>query len=168
MIPQAGKNTFLADRMLGTLARYLRFMDYDTLSADSLEPGNSREDTILLEISASSGRILLTRDRELSERGESCVYIVSEDPLLQVRQLARMDLIDPEISLKMHRCPLCNNVLRKAKKAEMEECSYAPQEKAGRKFAWCPSCRKLYWMGSHAEKLERILDDALSKEEMGC
>lgn len=65
------KNSFLADRMLGTLAKYLRFLDYDTLSADTLEPGNTREDTVLLGIARSDGRILLTRDRELSCRGGS-------------------------------------------------------------------------------------------------
>ncbi|CVK34299.1 Mut7-C RNAse domain-containing protein [Methanoculleus bourgensis] len=34
---------FLTDRMLGTLTRYLRFMGYDTMSANSLSPGNTRK-----------------------------------------------------------------------------------------------------------------------------
>ncbi|MBN1432548.1 MAG: Mut7-C RNAse domain-containing protein [Methanomicrobiaceae archaeon] len=159
------KNSFLADRMLGTLARYLRFMDYDTLSADSLEPGNTREDTVLLGIAHSDGRILLTRDRELSGRGEVCIYIESEDPLEQVRQLVDKGLISPDLSLKMHRCSICNNVLRKAKKHEIEECGYAPEDKAGKKFAWCPVCRKLYWMGSHAENLSGILNEVSSENK---
>jgi uncharacterized protein with PIN domain len=36
---------FLADRMLGTLTRYLRFMGYDTMSANSIArawPGRTR------------------------------------------------------------------------------------------------------------------------------
>ncbi len=57
--------------MLGTLTRYLRFMGYDTMSANSLSPGGStREDTLLLEIAAGGDdRFLLTRDRELARRG---------------------------------------------------------------------------------------------------
>ncbi|MDD1677142.1 MAG: Mut7-C RNAse domain-containing protein, partial [Methanomicrobiales archaeon] len=55
--------------MLGTLTRYLRFMGYDTLSANSLEGGNAAEDTVLLRIAENEGRILLTRDRELARRG---------------------------------------------------------------------------------------------------
>jgi len=51
---------FLTDRMLGTLTRYLRFMGYDTMSANSLSPGNTREDTLLLDIASKDDRILLT------------------------------------------------------------------------------------------------------------
>lgn len=153
------KNSFLTDRMLGTLARYLRFMDYDTLSAETLEPGNTREDTVLLQIARSDGRILLTRDRELSCRGEECVYLVSVNPLEQVRQLVEEGLIGPGLEPRMHRCSVCNSVLRKAKKHEIEECSYAPKDKAGKKFAWCPVCGRLYWMGSHAEKLGKKLEE---------
>jgi len=160
------RNSFLTDRMLGTLARYLRFMDYDTLSADTLEPGNTREDTILLRIARSDGRMLLTRDRELSGRGEECVYLVSEDPIEQVKQLVDEGLIDPDLRLRMHRCSVCNNILRKAKSHEIEECDYAPKDRAGKKFAWCPVCGKLYWMGSHAEKLgDKLKEISPGKEE---
>lgn len=159
------KNSFLTDRMLGTLARYLRFMGYDTLSANTLEPGNMREDTILLQIARRDNRILLTRDRELSGRGEECIFIISEDPVGQVKQLVEEGLIDPDIRLRMHRCSVCNNILRKAKIHEIEECSYAPGDKKGKKFSWCPVCGKLYWMGSHAEKLECMLKEILPKKE---
>jgi uncharacterized protein with PIN domain len=40
---------FITDRMLGTLTRYLRFMGYDTVSANDLYEGNRREDSLLLE-----------------------------------------------------------------------------------------------------------------------
>jgi|GEM_PF-4280056 len=55
--------------MLGTLTQYLRFMGYDTRSANELKPGNSREDTELLELAERGDRILLTRDAELARRG---------------------------------------------------------------------------------------------------
>jgi uncharacterized protein with PIN domain len=153
------KKLFLTDRMLGTLARYLRFMDYDTLSADTLEPGNTREDTVLLLIARSEGRILLTRDRELSRRGEECVFMVSEDTVEQVGQLVGMGLVEPDLTLKMHRCSVCNTILREAKRDEIEECSYAPIDKSGKNFGWCPVCGRLFWMGSHASNLEERLKE---------
>ena len=153
------KNSFLADRMLGTLAKYLRFLDYDTLSADTLEPGNTREDTVLLGIARSDERILLTRDRELSCRGGECVFLESEDAVGQVRQLVEEGLIDPDLTIRMHRCLVCNNVLRKAKQDEIDGCIYAPKDKTGKKFAWCPVCGKLYWMGSHAANLKEKLKE---------
>jgi uncharacterized protein with PIN domain len=147
---------FLTDRMLGTLTRYLRFMGYDTMSANSLSRGNSREDTLLLEIAERDDRMLLTRDRELARRGGvRAVYVRSENILEQIRQLADIGLIEPEI--RMSRCSLCNARLRPATPREIRETEYAPPVIPAREFYWCPICRKLYWMGSHGEHLERRL-----------
>ena len=85
--------------------------------------------------------------------------MVSEDPVEQVRQLVAMGLVEPDLRLKMHRCSVCNTILRKAKKQEIEGCSYAPKDKAGKKFAWCPVCGRLFWMGSHATNLEEKLKE---------
>ena len=47
---------FIADRMLGTLTRYLRFMGYDTLSANAFLEGDHREDTRILELARAEDR----------------------------------------------------------------------------------------------------------------
>ena len=60
---------FIADRMLGTLTRYLRFMGYDTISANGFMSGSADEDTLLLALAHDEHRILLTRDHELARRG---------------------------------------------------------------------------------------------------
>jgi uncharacterized protein with PIN domain len=156
MSQRSGERRFLTDRMLGTLTRYLRFMGYDTMSANSLSPGNTREDTLLLEIATREDRILLTRDRELARRGvERVVYITSEDIMSQIRQLADSGLIEPEV--RMSRCSLCNTRLRPATRREIRETPYAPRSPLEREFWWCPVCKKLYWMGSHGARLERRL-----------
>lgn len=153
-----GEHRFVADRMLGTLTRYLRFMGYDTKSANSLAEGNAKEDTTLLEIARSEGRILLTRDRELARRGRSnAIWISSEDVLQQVRQLVREGLIIPAI--RMSRCSLCNTPLRPARRREIEGAEYAPREQNTLSFYWCRRCRKLYWMGSHSDDLDRRLEE---------
>ena len=98
---------FIADRMLGTLTRYLRFMGYDTLSANSLQPGNTREDTALLGIARAEGRILLTRDRELARRGgQMAILVEGDDVMAQIRSLRSLGLITPAVV--MDRCSLCN------------------------------------------------------------
>jgi uncharacterized protein with PIN domain len=156
-----GIRRFLTDRMLGTLTRYLRFMGYDTMSANSLTPGSSREDTLLLEIAAEDDRVLLTRDRELARRGGArAVYIASEAIMDQIRQIADLGLIEPGI--RMSRCSLCNTRLRPATAREIRGAAYAPREIRGRGFSWCPVCRKLYWIGSHSDRLEKCLKESLS------
>lgn len=122
---------FLPDRMLGVLTRYLRFMGYDTKSAVSLTAGDSREDTVLLDIAKEEGRYLLTRDRELAERGKnySAVLLKSDDVLCQVKQLFLAGLIDGSHSLGMQRCVVCNTSLRSASSDEINNTPYAPSEK---------------------------------------
>ncbi|MDD1697169.1 MAG: Mut7-C RNAse domain-containing protein [Methanoregula sp.] len=147
---------FIADRMLGTLSRYLRFMGYDTVSANGLAEGNAKEDTLLLELALQENRLLLTRDAELAGRGkERAILITSDDVLEQVQQLIDQDLIVRRVM--MTRCSLCNTVLRNATHGEIDGAVYAPQNKTGLSFCWCERCGRLYWNGSHGKHLsERI------------
>jgi len=139
--------------MLGTLCRYLRFMGYDTASANSIAPGNTREDSVLLERASSEGRILLTRDRDLARRGGNSAVLIREGGVLhQVQQLVDLGVVDPE--LRMNRCSLCNEPLRVAHTREIQAAGYAPGHRSGDLvFFWCRQCRRLYWMGSHGEDL---------------
>jgi len=144
---------FVTDRMLGTLTRYLRFMGYDTVSANGFAPGNVREDTLLLDLAAREGRILLTRDAELARRGKDrAVFLRSEDVMEQVDQLVGAGLVQRR--LPMSRCSLCNTPLRTAEPNEIAGAAYAPQDRTGYDFFWCDRCRKLYWNGSHSRRLK--------------
>ncbi len=147
---------FITDRMLGTLNRYLRFMGYNTVSANEFAGGNAKEDTLLLNLALQEKRILLTRDAELAKRGkERAVLIKSEEVMEQVRQLIDSGWIVRR--LMMSRCSLCNTVLREATEGEINAADYAPGDKKGFVFFWCDTCGKLYWNGSHGKSIsERI------------
>lgn len=151
----------MADRMLGTLTRYLRFMGYDTVSANDLYRGNRREDSLLLELANREKRILLTRDRELARRGgeKGAVWIEEEGVIEQMRQLIILGLVIPQ--LRMNRCSVCNHRLRRARPQEITASSYAPDRNVCTDFYWCPNCRKLYWMGSHGSNLSQRLRDIM-------
>ena len=151
---------FLADRMLGTLTRYLRFMGYDTVSANDLLTGNRKEDTELLARAEKEHRLLLTRDAELARRGNtSAVLVHSEDVIDQIQQLIDMRLVSRRITLS--RCSLCNTPLRQATSSEIGQAEYAPRDRRIRSFFWCSRCRKLYWNGSHGRRLEERVDREL-------
>ncbi|NMB79609.1 MAG: hypothetical protein GYA23_11015 [Methanomicrobiales archaeon] len=152
-----GETRFIADRMLGTLTRYLRFMGYDTTSANGLDEGNKKEDTLLLDMAMQEHRLLLTRDAELARRGRvHAVYVMSEDVMEQVQQLIDAGLIMRRVTLS--RCSLCNAVLREANTCEIGGADYAPKDWRNLHFFWCENCQKLYWNGSHGKQLEeRIL-----------
>ncbi len=140
---------FVADNMLGRLARWLRMMGYDTLYVKS---GDDRE---IADISAREGRVLLTRDRQLTLRkGVIALYIGEVDLEKQLEHVAR------EFSLsfreKEMRCSDCNGVLRDAAPDEVR--SHVPDGVLGRndRFCICTSCSKIYWRGSHWNRIADV------------
>ncbi len=151
---------FIADRMLGTLTRYLRFMGYDTTSANDLSEGDKKEDTILLKIAGTEHRLLLTKDAELARRGkENALLIRSDDVMEQVQQLIDRHFVRRR--LVMSRCSLCNTRLREANTCEIQDTSYAPKDWRNLTFYWCRQCGKLYWNGSHGRQLEERIEREL-------
>jgi len=161
MLPEPGtEQKFIADRMLGTLTRYLRFMGYDTTSANGLLEGDKKEDTVLLRIARQEHRLLLTRDAELARRGEASALLIRSDDVMEQVQL----LIDQHLvkrRLAMSRCSLCNTELREANSCEIEKTAYAPKDWRNLSFFWCQRCKKLYWNGSHGKQLEQRVEREL-------
>ena len=144
---------FITDRMLGTLTRYLRFMGYDTTSANGLLEGDKKEDTVLLAIARQEHRLLLTKDAELARRGNASALLVrSDDVMEQVQQLIDQHLVKRRLA--MSRCSLCNTELREANTCEIKNAEYAPKDWRALSFFWCRHCEKLYWNGSHGRQLE--------------
>ena len=162
MSPDSPSETrFITDRMLGTLSRYLRFMGYNTVSANGFAEGNSKEDTLLLTLAMRENRILLTRDTELVMRGkERAILIKSDEVMEQVQQLIDRGLIVRR--LMMTRCSLCNTVLREATLQEITRADYAPRDKNGCIFFWCEQCSKLYWNGSHGKHISERIEHELT------
>ena len=161
MLPEPpAEQKFIADRMLGTLTRYLRFMGYDTTSANGLLEGDKKEDTVLLRIARQEHRLLLTRDAELARRGEASALLIRSDDVMEQVQL----LIDQHLvkrRLAMSRCSLCNTELREATSCEIEKTAYAPKDWRNLSFFWCQRCKKLYWNGSHGKQLEQRVEREL-------
>ena len=141
----------LCDQMLGSLARWLRFMGYDTAYP---EPG---PDGTLIDQARAEGRILLTRDRELAARVRGAVPIRSDDLEEQIREAAavlRLRLVDP-----LSRCSICNQILVTVDMAAIRD--IVPEGVLSRhhEFWQCPSCRRVYWQGTHWTKMVERLND---------
>ena len=146
------KTAFVADVHLRKLARLLRLMGFDTSwDADA-------DDASLAQISRDQGRILLTRDRQLLKRNlvTRGAWIRAVDPLEQSREvLCRFDLRHQVAAFS--RCPACNGLLADVPKAEVLE--RIPPRTATWLDAYtqCTECRKLYWRGTHTQRLEQML-----------
>jgi uncharacterized protein with PIN domain len=143
--------TFIVDHMLGSLARWLRMLGYDSHYDKSLS------DNGIMEFARKEGRRILTRDRELAERG-SGFYVSStelEDQLVTVAKEFSLSY-GPE----RMRCSVCNGTLQKigadSVKNEIPQRSF----ENAKEFWRCDSCRKIYWDGTHwngiMDRFERL------------
>ncbi|MCD5401636.1 Mut7-C RNAse domain-containing protein [candidate division NPL-UPA2 bacterium] len=133
---------FVADRMLGRLARRLRMLGYDTLYPRV-------EDSELVRLARAEERILLTRDTHLSRRkGLNLIFIESERVKEQLKQLMRQLELTSDESLTS-RCTICNTELEEMGREEARD--YVPEfiYYTHRDFAHCPACHKFYWKGTH-------------------
>ncbi len=156
---------FIADSMLGSLARWLRILGYDTLYYRNVE------DWKLLQIAKSDGRVLLTRDlglyRKALKKGVMCVYLESSDIAESLALMARKLGISLRFDGNNTRCPLCNTLLVLIPRAEALH--LIPPE-VGRKYEnfWrCPKCMKVFWQGNHWGTIGKILEDANELMKVG-
>ena len=142
----------LADHMLGSLARWLRFFGFDTAYPDVLP------DKELISLAKKEERVVLTRDKDLAKvKGLTVLYVDStnlEEQLTQVIKKFNLKIKD-----SFSRCSVCNSILIQVDKAAMEgkvpEKVYQWQDK----FWKCPKCRKYYWQGTHFQGIKRKLEE---------
>jgi hypothetical protein len=134
---------FLCDQMLGTLARWLRFLGCDTGYPEALD------DNDVKALAAKEGRTLLTRDKELSSRVPGAHFVESDDPDEQLVQVARAFRLTAEDALS--RCSVCNDPIDPVPKEAAKE--HVPQGVYDRQseFWRCRQCGRFYWKGSHFE-----------------
>jgi uncharacterized protein with PIN domain len=151
---------FVADRMLGKLAKWLRVFGYDVIY---LRQGVDEE----IETRLKEGRIFLTRNRRAGpwqQLGE--VFVIhANEPKKQLREVVqglRLAMIDAEL---FSRCLSCNCLLdtvsREEVRAEVPDYIYQTQSR----FHRCCDCGKVYWPGSHSEKMRQQLEDILASTD---
>lgn len=139
----------LCDHMLGTLAKWLRFMGHDTAYPGPID------DTALLALARDEDRVLLTRDKELASRSPRALRIRSDDLEEQIREAVSaldLKLVDP-----LSRCSLCNAVLVPVPLEAVRDIVPEGVRSKHHDFWQCPACHRVYWQGSHWDKMvERL------------
>jgi len=141
---------FLCDQMLGTLAKWMRIIGFDTFYANNL-----LSDEELLKMAEKEKRIIITRDKELvynaKRRNLQIIPVDTTDLDEQLNMLLKEYKIDEDLFLS--RCTLCNNLVKSITKKDVED--KVPQRvfQNNDKFWYCSKCDKIYWRGSHFEKM---------------
>jgi uncharacterized protein with PIN domain len=137
---------FLADRMVGKLARWLRLLGYDTVYLPQLSP-----DGVMRE-ARRQGRIILTRDTRIRRRKDapSFVFLDNDRFREQLKQVVQTLQLNPTGWL-LTRCSECNVTLRLVEKDEVQDRVPAYVWQTQAEFRCCPDCHRIYWGATHKE-----------------
>lgn len=144
---------FIADEMLGRLAKWLRILGFDTLYYSGVN------DDFIVSIAQSEKRILLTRDTRIRVPVDvQLVFIKSDFVEEQIRQV--LDELDLRLEKRLKpRCLICNKALEEVKKVSIKDkvppYVYETQEK----FAQCSECGRIFWHGTHWEKIQLKVEE---------
>jgi hypothetical protein len=144
---------FILDVHLGKLARYLRLFGFDTLYRIDYK------DLEIITISLSERRIILTHDIELlkNKQVNHGYWIRSQHLDEQLKEvLNRFDLKN-QVHLFI-RCMECNGLLTDVSKKEISDQLLPGTREYYQKFKKCPDCDRIYWEGSHFERMRKYIE----------
>lgn len=134
--------------MLGSLAKKLRLLGIDTAySSDA-------DDSELKYLVRFQSRILLTRDTNLSKELGALAWLVTgkdsrEEFLSITKKLSAVDCQPDPFS----RCLECNDELVLLDRTRVRD-KVPPYVLESRDtFRGCPSCGRVYWEGTHSERM---------------
>ncbi|MGA9229497.1 MAG: Mut7-C RNAse domain-containing protein [Nitrosotalea sp.] len=149
------KPIFIVDAMLGNLAKKLRILGYDSKYFSSIE------DDKLIAIAKNEKRINLTKDEQLTKIAEkqnvNFVLIRGNDESEQIIQInAKFKLDRFVIDTNNSRCIACNGKLEVVEKFRIIGKIPEGVLEREKKFWMCDSCKKVYWEGTHFEKLQEF------------
>lgn len=145
---------FALDMHLGALARRLRLLGIDTHYQPVIA------DQELARIAHEEHRIVLTRDIPLLKQKiiEWGYWLRSQQPKEQLLEVIRRYRLAPYFA-PFTRCLSCNGFIQPVdKNAVLHQLPPGTQEYF-HAFYQCSQCGKVYWKGSHYERMEQFLEE---------
>ena len=143
---------FILDGHLGRLAAYLRMLGFDVLWEQ--QP----LDAELARLSAEDQRILLTRDLGLLKRSQVThgLFVRATDPEEQLRAVVERLHLE-RLARPFTRCMRCNGSLEGVELAAVEAELPPRLRERVREVRRCAGCRKLYWAGTHHDRMSALI-----------
>ncbi|MEW5722804.1 MAG: Mut7-C RNAse domain-containing protein [Thermodesulfobacteriota bacterium] len=140
-----------ADCMVGGLAKWLRLLGLDTvfLARGPFPPDPER--------------ILLTRRTQRAhqprlEGWQKVVRLSANDTFSLLAETLRALNLGREDLRPLSRCSVCNELLRPARPREVHERAPIYVQAAHEEFSLCPGCGRLYWPGTHFQRMMAVIE----------
>lgn len=152
---------FVLDVHLARLARHLRMLGFDSLWRPDYE------DPELKRLAHEEKRILLTRDRALHDQTDPALrhYVEATDPTAQLLEvLTRFDLLEQARTQKrfLTVCLECNSPILPVQPHHVHSRVPGDILASHDEFFLCPRCERVYWKGSHYDRMRDWISKTLS------
>ena len=143
---------FILDVHLGKLAKYLRLLGFDSLMDKDLD------DKGIIERAFREKRVILSRDKLLmrSKLVVKGLLITSSKPVSQLEEVIHKFNISPSVN-PFSRCTVCNMVIQPVDKEIVIGLIPPKTQKYYDEFLRCTGCGRIYWKGSHYEKMMKFI-----------
>ena len=109
---------FLADGMLGKLARWLRILGHDVIYLVEFD------DSELLKLAKKEERVLLTKDLELYKRaigkGMDSYYVEGKTESEKLAEIAKRYGLLLKMNMDRSHCPICNTQLKPTPQEQLQ------------------------------------------------
>jgi uncharacterized protein with PIN domain len=140
---------FIADVMLGRLAKRMRLLGFDVLYDRTLD------DNELLRLSLEQDRVILTRDKALAKRplAKNHLFIGDDTVKRQLEQILKHFQIQTVPGL-LTRCSLCNEPLEPIDKQNAKDVVPQYVYEKYNDFLHCGKCNRIYWEGTHVNRMK--------------
>ncbi len=138
---------FITDTNLGKLAKWLRILGYDTVSY------RGEADRKFLRKAESEGRVVLTRKKDMATRQFSgkLVTVGSDHVQEQLGEVMEKLSIAADLGQLFSICLRCNEALEAVEKEDVAGMVPAFVYDTQSAFRRCPSCKGIYWPGTHID-----------------
>jgi uncharacterized protein with PIN domain len=145
----SGEPRFICDDHCGRLARWLRFLGFDCLH------NQNATDAQVLSLAATEDRVILTRDAHLAAKVLARqVHLLHEsDPVRQLQEVIRAQMMSPDRKRLLTRCTICNHPTNPVDPSGVWERIPPYVRKTKTAFKLCMSCGRVYWDGTHVERM---------------
>ena len=143
---------FVADGHLGKLARHLRMAGFDVLWDAAWD------DDAIVRLAALQARTILTRDKGMLrrrevERGYFVRATAADAQLAEVLRALQLEALLAPFT----RCRMCNALLEDVPRAAVLDRLPEKVRAAYDRFKRCPGCERVYWEGSHYDRMKKII-----------
>ncbi|MBN1458011.1 MAG: Mut7-C RNAse domain-containing protein [Armatimonadetes bacterium] len=143
---------FVADSMLGRLARWLRAFGYDVYYDPFLD------DHGVVACARERRAIALTRDTRFPRPPDvSIIFVDSDHVSAQLAQVVAEAPLGLAEARPLTRCTVCNGGLVPARRDEVWDRIPPYVYLTHETYAHCPDCGRVYWEGTHAPRIRREL-----------